>query len=256
MTNLPPEVDTARSLLRRTAPLPGSKVRIYRQVVVRQPHHSLTGVRVATVAFCVVASTSAMAFGYRWVTHREPVALHPEVPPQTSSPASQVPRKHKIGNLAPQAVDTKETATELSDSVVRAATGSNVLPTVTAQTTNHAGSQRGVSATVPNSVASSAAPAMTAESELSQQVRDYRQAVEVMHTNPKLALDKLLTYRSKWRHSAIAQEVDLRVIEALTALGRRHEAANAARSFVQNYPDSAHSAQMRGIADAMPVPND
>jgi TolA-binding protein len=108
---------------------------------------------------------------------------------------------------------------------------------------------------VPNGVVSPAATATAAESELSQQVRDYRQAVEAMHSNPKLALDKLLTYRSKWRHSAIAQEVDLRVIEALTALGRHHEAANAARSFVQNYPDSSHSVQMRRIADAAPVPN-
>ena len=256
MTNIPPEVATARALLRRTAPLPGSKVRIYRQVVARQSHRSLSGVRVATVTFCVVASTSAMAFGYRWVTHREPVALHPKVQSQTSPPASQVPRRHKIGNLAPQAVDVKDTATALSDSVVPAATGSNAQPTITPHNTSHVGLQRSVSARIANGVLSPAAPAMAEESELSQQVRDYRRAVEAMHTNPKLALDKLLTYRSKWRHSAIAQEVDLRVIEALTALGRHHEAANAARSFVQNYPDSAHSAQMRRIADAVPVPND
>ena len=254
MTNLPPEVATAQALLRRTVPLPGSKVRIYQQVTAQRPHRSRAGVRVATVAFCAVVSTSAMAFGYHWVIHREPAALYPEAQPQMFPPASKVPHRHKIGNLVEQAADTKATATELPDSVVPAATGSNAQSTITTQT-SHAGSHRSASAMVPNGVVSPAATATAAESELSQQVRDYRQAVEAMHSNPKLALDKLLTYRSKWRHSAIAQEVDLRVIEALTALGRHHEAANAARSFVQNYPDSSHSVQMRRIADAAPVPN-
>jgi len=256
MINLPPEVATARALLRRAMPLPGSRVRIYHQVVARRRHGNRTGVRVATVAFCVVASTSAMALGFRWVIHNEPVALRAEVQPQTSLLASQVPRKHKSGNLAPQTVDDEETETALPDSVVRAATSSNAQPTATQQNSTHTGLQRSVIATVPNGVVSPAAPAMVVESELSQQVRDYRQAVEVMHTNPNLALDKLLTYRDKWRHSAIAQEVDLRVIEALTALGRHHEAAYAARAFVKNYPDSTHSAQMRRIADAALVPND
>jgi hypothetical protein len=256
MSDLPPEVATARVLLRRTAPLPGSQGRIYSQVLASQPHRRRTGIRAATVAFCVAASTSAMAFGYRWVTHREAVALHPEAQLQTSPLASQVQRRQKIGSPVSRAVDAKETAAAPPDSIVPTATSSNTRPTVTPHNVSHSGLQRSVSATDPTDVASSVAPAMAVESELRQQVREYREAVAAMRANPKLALDKLLAYRVKWRNSAIAQEVDLRVIEALTALGRHHEAANAARTFVQNYPDSAHLAPMRRIADAAPVPND
>lgn len=255
MTNLPPEVATARALLRRTAPLPGSKGRIYRRVVAHQPHHVRTGMRAATVAFCVAASTSAMALGYRWVTQGVPAVLHTEVQPQTSPLASQVPRRHKIGNPAHQAVDTREITTALPTAVVPVATSSSSRSVATANNASHVG-LRSVITMDTNGVVSPAAPTLVAESELSQQVRDYRDAMAAMRTDPNLALEKLLTYRSKWRRSAIAQEVDLRVIEALTALGRHHEAANAARAFVQSYPDSAHLGQMRRIADATTVPND
>ena len=249
MTNLPPEVATARALLRQIAPLPGSKARIYHQVVRGRPHRSRAGLRVATVAFCVAASTSAMAFGYRWVTHREPAALHPNVQTQPLPLAPQVPRRHKNGNLAPQQADANEIATGLPDSVVPAPTSPLAQPTVAPQNTSRVGSQRSVNATSPNCVVSPAAPAMATESELSQQVRDYREAVADMHSNPSLALDKLTAFRSKWHKSPIAQEVDLRVIEALVALGRHHEAANSARLFVRSYPGNAHAAQMQRIAD-------
>jgi TolA-binding protein len=89
-------------------------------------------------------------------------------------------------------------------------------------------------------------------SELSQQVHDYQDAVSVIHRNPRLALEKLRAYRRKWPRSAIGEEADLREIEALLALGRRGEAAHAARAFVRGYPSSARTPEMQRIADSVP----
>jgi TolA-binding protein len=87
-------------------------------------------------------------------------------------------------------------------------------------------------------------------SELSQQVADYRIAVAELRSNPALALERLKAHRARWPSSAIRHEVDLRIIEALVTLGRHNEASDAARFFLQRYPDSSRAMEVRRIAES------
>ena len=93
-------------------------------------------------------------------------------------------------------------------------------------------------------------PTAQAPSELSRQVAEYHAAVDGLNVNPALAIERLSAYRSHWPKSSLMHEVDLRSIEALVKLGRRNEAANAARSFLQRYPGSPRAPEMRALAHA------
>jgi TolA-binding protein len=108
---------------------------------------------------------------------------------------------------------------------------------------------------LPGSLQNAPSPATQRESsvgasELSQQVADYRIAVAELRHNPPLALERLKAHRAKWPSSAIRHEVDLRIIEALVTLGRHNEARDAARGFLQQYPDSARAMEVRRIAES------
>jgi TolA-binding protein len=89
-------------------------------------------------------------------------------------------------------------------------------------------------------------------SELSQQVRAYQAAVELIPTNPAQALAALRAFRSRWPGSALGQEADLRIVQTLLALGQAEDARQAARTFVARYPESPRAADMRVVAGMAP----
>jgi hypothetical protein len=247
MSELPPEIATTRRLLRQVTPLQGSKRRIYKQVVAPRVRRTRFGLRTAIIGFCLAASTSAMALGYHWVTSR--VAVQPKL--TASAPGSRralpVPRKTEgramasegqgtgqasiAGSTAPPANSGASASRNMGAGVASAMTPRPSAPIVEKGNPIEPPSQSGAAA-----------------SELSQQVRDYHEAVAPMRADPQLALSRLYAYRSKWPRSAIGEEVELRVIEALLALGRRHDAANAASRFVQRYPSSARAPEIRRLA--------
>ena len=75
-----------------------------------------------------------------------------------------------------------------------------------------------------------------APSELSQQVRAYQAAVELIAANPARALAALRAFRARWPGSALGQEADLRIVQTLLALGQAEDARQAARTFVARTP--------------------
>ncbi len=85
-------------------------------------------------------------------------------------------------------------------------------------------------------------------SELSQQVRAYQAAVDLIPTRPAEALGALRAFRSRWPRSALGQEADLRIVQTLLALGRTEEGRQAARVFVDRYPGSPRAPDMRAVA--------
>jgi TolA-binding protein len=142
-----------------------------------------------------------------------------------------------------------EEAAEPVQSRVPAVANSTAPRALSVEATSFAGRQRpAAESDKGRDIVPPAMPAAEA-SELSQQVRDYHAAVASMRANPQLALARLQAYRSKWPQSAIGEEVELRVIEALLALGRQHDAANAAVAFLRRYPRSARAAELRRLAE-------
>ena len=85
-------------------------------------------------------------------------------------------------------------------------------------------------------------------SELSQQVRAYQAAVDLIPTRPAEALAKLRAFRSRWPASALGQEADLRIVQTLLGLGRTDDARLASRAFVVRYPESPRAPDMRAVA--------
>jgi len=242
MTNLPPEVAQARALLRQVIPEQGSKARVYARVMAQAPGRAKLGARLAIVVACLCLSASAMGLGYRLVTRNKTPDLH-------DGAGVIVPRKQPTNIAAPR--DTVATA-DAPDAP--ALTKSEPAPAT--------GTQSKVLSALPrrsNSPLQNAPSILTqldstdGASELSQQVADYRLAVAQIRRDPAFALEQLKTQRANWPSSAIRHEVDLRIIEALVTLGRRNEAIDAARSFLQQYPNSARSTEVRRIADTKPL---
>ena len=254
MSELPPEIATARRLLRQVAPLRGSKRRIYEQVVAPRVRRSRFGLRTAIVGLCLAASTSAMALGYHWVTSRA------AVPPKVTAPASgsirAIPelRKTQGHGVAGERQATEQPAVSGSSTARPASSGAPAPRNLGAGVASGMAPRPPAFAAEKESAPEPSNLSGPEVSELSQQVRDYREAVATMRTDPKLALSRLYAYRSKWPRSAIGEEVELRVIAALLALGRRHDAANMASRFVQRYPSSARAPEIRRLAAASSRP--
>ncbi|HMA93537.1 MAG TPA: hypothetical protein VKP30_12670, partial [Polyangiaceae bacterium] len=74
--------------------------------------------------------------------------------------------------------------------------------------------------------------------------------VALLNAQPEAALERLYAHRRQWPGSAIAQEVDLRIIQCLLAIGRTDSARAAARSFLLHYPGSARTQEVSRIANA------
>lgn len=255
MANVPDEIARARVLLRQVNALPGSQARVYQRIMARSSVSAPLGLRVAFGAVCIIATTSALAWGYRWVAHRseEPTAAPAVAAPEQR--VASVPRKHQW------AVKPASSAVLPSATALEAAAVDPPLPTTSAArapAANRSPEVTGVGrhATEPRASSATQEPLQNAPvSELSLQVREYQQATSVMHRDPQLALARLQAYRNRWPRSAISEEVDLRVVEALNLCGRHEQAALAASNFVQRYPRSAHVGDMRRMAGEPHPPN-
>ncbi|GEM_PF-3424336 len=248
MIDAPPEVAMARKLLRQVAPLQGSKARVYEQVVTSSARRKRVGVRVALVGFCLAGSTSAMALGYQWVANRSTMPAGAAASGLAALRPTPVPRMpdHRRIDPDPRLTNGSEAPAQNEANTTVGPARRTLNP---AAASNAARQRPAVVATEKASPVEPPAAPVVEVSELSQQVRDYHEAVAPMRTNPQLALSRLRAYRSKWPQSAIGEEVDLRVVEALLALGRRHEAASAAGRFTRRYPGSARAAEMRRLSE-------
>lgn len=85
-------------------------------------------------------------------------------------------------------------------------------------------------------------------SQLDLEVADYQAALALSHQDPQAALHRLRAHRRKWPSSALLQEVDLRIVQILSAQGQKSEAQAEARRFLEHHPDSARLTEMRRLA--------
>ena len=252
MNSLPPEVAHARELLRQVAPQSGSKERIYWRVMAARLHHNKSAGRFAIVAAGLCLSATAMGLGYRMVVYDK----QPDAPAVATTsepqPLPRVPRRQNIGE-SPQK-DTAETVVDSNPAEQPENSSphkSFATPAPGASSNGGLEAPRKSIASLPDLPELSSQPeAPAGTSELSQQIADYRQAVALLRNDPAACLQRLKMHRAKWPSSAIAHEVDLRIIEALVSLGRRAEAADVARVFLRRYPDSARAAEVRHVAES------
>jgi len=99
-------------------------------------------------------------------------------------------------------------------------------------------------------VAAQAPPA--ASSEVAQQVRRYKEILDLQRLRPGEALDQWGAFRRRWPHSLLTQEADLQIIDALSRLGRAEEARAAIRRFLRQHPRSARAEELRALLRSAP----
>jgi TolA-binding protein len=276
MSRSPPEIELARRLLRQVAPLPGSKERIYLRLRTSQKPRARFEFRFAVVAASLLVSATAMGVGLRWVTRDATLRFTGTRQPNPSAPQQQKQNRKNGSNGAKIAVPSSSSAIEMRVLDATPPTASGVasgepsspaalvpqaIPraNVVARSDRNESTNPGVAAINDRRLGSVASladetedsvPTAQAPSELSRQVAEYHAAVDGLDANPALAIERLSAYRSHWPKSSLMHEVDLRSIEALVKLGRRNEAANAARSFLQRYPGSPRAPEMHALAHA------
>ena len=241
MTDLPEEIKEARDLLRHLGPLPGSRERLYLRVAHESSGPSPTAGRRLLIVAALCVSSTAFGFGAKWLSQHAQPLWPTNAGVSSKQPAVRVPSSHPI-RQSPQSAAA--VAQPDSDVALDAPASQNKA----VASTDGSSRDRVVA---PASATTLPVPAETiVESELSQQVADYRRAIA--QADPSASLEQLRAHRRKWGQSPIAHEVDLRIIEALVRLGRRSESVQAARQFLLNYPDSARAADIRRIAEANP----
>ncbi len=76
----------------------------------------------------------------------------------------------------------------------------------------------------------------------------YQQAAALLPADPAAALGRVQSLRARWPGSALRYEVDVRVVQALVALGRTGQASQEARDFLRRYPRSPRRAEMEALA--------
>jgi TolA-binding protein len=240
MTSLPPEVERARELLHGLVARKGAEARIYRRIVEPKKRRKALGFRFSVVTVGMLLSASA-ALGFGLASRIDQPMRFATPSTATAAPRPRPPRQLPRGAkaLVPAPVEQEPTDTNPAD------------PAMMSTKAPPASSTDAMMSGLPAKATTSAVLPAAAEpvSDLGQQVADYREAVAHLDSNPAVALDSLRAYRRKWPKSAILHEVDLRIVQVLVSLGRNDESADAARKFLQRYPDSARAAEVRRIAE-------
>ncbi len=243
MTDLPAEIQQARALLHHLDSLPGSKERVYLRVTHESSGFSPIARRPLLIVAALCVSSTAFGFGAKWlVQHAQPLWSTHAVA-TAKQPAVSVPSSHPIQKSSPVAAVVTDPDSHVAlDATALPSNQVRVAASIDGPSRN-----RLVTSADSTQLPAPAEP-YAVESELSQQVADYRRAIA--QADPAATLEQLRAHRRKWGQSPIAHEVDLRIIEALVRLGRRVESAQAARQFLLNYPNSARAADIRRIAEA------
>jgi TolA-binding protein len=208
-----PELSEAREVLRRVAVPTGARERVLRGLRSRTLERRKWVVRFGVAGAGMLVGVAAAALGLG-------LGVRPSVP---SLPA------------LPSAAESAPAARAL------------VPPAPPIASVGDRGPQR---PRVPTTAPAPSRGEAAEPSELSQQVRAYQAAVELIPTKPAEALGALRAFRSRWPGSALGQEADLRIVQTLLGLGRTEDARQAARAFVVRYPESPRAPDMRAVGTA------
>lgn len=234
MTNdLPNELRLARSLLTQLAPDPFVKERIYRNIVTRATLKKTQPWQWGVIVVGLVTAASA-AYGLGLVV--PPKALPPSVDERLTyqSMSPQMKQRTKVRRTVPSSTSTSTSTVESSIT-----TGASPHPTSIPLTVSPLPSK---SQAIPRRQS-----ANDEDAELGLQVLEYREAVAQLGASPTDALARLRNHRVRWPHGTIRQEVELRIVQALVALGRHDEAERAASQFISQYPNNSHVNELRNL---------
>jgi TolA-binding protein len=213
-----PELSEARELLRRVTVPSGARERVLLGLRSRTRERRKWTVRlgVAGAGMLVGAAAAALGFG---LAARPGEPSPPTRPAPAAAQAERAPSRRALPEVVPPAP-----------------------PVASAEDREHP------RAIVNPPAASNRSSEGVEPSELSQQVRAYQAAVELIPANPAQALAALRAFRARWPGSALGQEADLRIVQTLMALGQAEDARQAARTFVARYPESPRAPDMRVVA--------
>lgn len=255
MTHPPAEITRARQILDAVAPLPGARERIYRRIVAKSSPSRPLYVKLAT-AILVSCSLASAAYGLGMAmrttaSNRTTIAGESDKapPPRTSV----VRRAQGITTTMPVPTASPRIETLAPNPKVDVNAEPPLPASVTGPTgvltTTMANSRRRSTVAAPPTVATSTVT--DGVSELSLQVSEYQSAIALLNADPAGALGQLQVHRRRWPRSAIAHEVDLRIVQTLVLLHRQSEAQASAQAFLRRYPDSARADEVRRIAESI-----
>jgi TolA-binding protein len=216
-----PELSEVRELLRSVAVPSGARERVLLGLRSRTRARRKWAVRLGLAGAGMLVGAAAAALGFG-LTARPGQPSPPTRPTPAAAQAERAPSRRALPELVP------------------------APPVASADDRGH--SRAIVNPPAPSHRSSEG----NDPSELSQQVRAYQSAVELIAANPAQALAALRAFRSRWPRSALGQEADLRIVQTLLALGQAGDARDAARTFVARYPGSPRAPDMRVVAGMAP----
>ncbi|HEY5955451.1 MAG TPA: hypothetical protein VIV60_02810 [Polyangiaceae bacterium] len=250
-----PELQRAKTILDEAALAPGARERIYWGVVHKPARLARGRWRVSLMVFGWLTAASA-AYGIGRIAYLTlPNHAQSAATSATPLPSTQPMNRRAAGRGRLDPAAQKPDVASAKPAPIPEATQRTTIATAPPSTASAdaiastALDTRVRAAPVTSVAASRAAPVSDGASELSLQVTDYKQAVALLNQQPELALERLYAHRRHWPNSAIAHEVDLRIIQSLVAQGHIERARAAARSFLQRYPGSERSAEVSRIAE-------
>jgi hypothetical protein len=261
MTELHPELVRARRLFRELEPSSGSRARLMARLETRQKRGTGFGFGSRVLFFAMVtwASLSAAAYGSRWFAgppRSTPSALEPATPghPKRALRSGAKPPLNSRSNSLPATVPSALTGPASaafplepppSEPVLQRASKTSGAPSrIKPQVTERVQPPRASQA----SPRLNDQPAITSDSELSQQVAQYEQATTLTGARPAEALRLLRAFRQRWPSSALSHEVDLRVIQLLVQLGDVPNAKQEARAFLLRHTQSPRRSEVQRLA--------
>jgi TolA-binding protein len=230
---LPFELQSARSALLRLTPEPFAKERIIREISRPKARNFRRTYRVLWVFGFMTAASAAFAIGSSLPLKIVTLGIFDE--PSTRVVASP--------SLRPNAKSRTRDAT--APSKLSGNPSVELLPSLTASAN--------APSPPPRATSEEKRPLVERDIELRLQVTEYRSALTLIQTNPVTALEAFQIHRRKWPNSPIRQEVDYRIVQALTTLGRKREAADEAKLFVKTYPTIAQASKLRKLYEIPPA---
>jgi TolA-binding protein len=230
---LPLELQSAKAALLRLTPEPFTKERIFRGITRPKARISRRRYRVLWGFGFMTAASAAFAIGSNLPLNIVTLGIFDE--PSTHVTASPNLRRNANPRTPNSSVPPKASENR-----------SGEYPLPLAASTD-------ASSNPPRIIADKKRPLIEQDVELRLQVAQYRNALVLIQTDPVAALEAFRMHRRSWPNSPIRQEVDYRIVQILTTLGRKGEAADAAKQFVKTYPTYAQGSKLRKLYEIPPA---
>lgn len=254
MSNPVPTFATVRELLAKPPPL-HAKREVLLRLLTSGRSRARPPLRAVIVAFATLVTVTAavgMTVVPHWFAPRRPLA--PLVPaPRTTATTRSTPRSARPlapGPILPAPAPALPAAPVLGPDLPAVPVPGPDLPVVPgpdlpAVPSGPAPSPAVSPTKAPASVVVAPPPG---PSELAEQVAAFKEAENLLAASPGLAIVRLRAFEARWPQSPLNEEANIRIIQALVALGRDADARKHAARFVERYPRSPRRAELAALA--------